>query len=362
MRTILQHECKPYPKPTNPLVLTTPYGHFVYEKIRINLEHENVILRRQAIAALLDLYVQQPEHVISSLSVGIVNSLVKLLADPDDDLRAQGCIALELIAKQPKGQTYLLPQNNNKHLARFLEVLDDPSHDVVVEALRLLGAIHLAHNEYAGTKRLVQLGVIPKYIEKIGDRDDAVCGTACMALSKCFEVKESFITILEHGGMEAITKSLKSRTDPMVIVEAAEVMSGLAFYGAGKAAAVQHRSVATLIPHLSNENISVKTAVTAALGLLTIRAEGKVQAIEAGAIDALLQALPQEDERDVLVNMVQCICSLAEHPDARPKFQTCIARLEELAVLAGDYAPLQQAVRRTVTTITWKPGETVASE
>jgi hypothetical protein len=356
LRTISMHETKPYAPPKDPLVLTMPYGNVVYPKIARNLGNENVVLRRQAVQMLLDLYLLKREHIVMSLGAGILDALLERLNDADDDMRTQACIALEFIVKEPKGQEVVLSRGTEV-LSTFLNATDDQCGDVVVEALRLLSSTHAAYNEYESTRRLVALGAIPRYIKKVLDRDDAVCCTACGALVKVLEIKEAFVEVIQHSGMEAVTKALRRNDEPMILVEASGVVSNIAVFGQGLARCTSLQTVAALIPHLRHEHVTVRTHCTSAAAQLVVHAEGKAQAIACGIVPALSMAVSVEDELDVLMNLVKTIRLVSEHPQARAELATVVDRLREIVSLAGEeHKDLAAATQKALASIEWVPG------
>ena len=355
LRTIALHETKPHPKPIDPQILTTPYGDLVYRKIKDHLSHENVILRRQAVSHLYELFSQITEHIVSALKEGILDALMASLVDPDDDMRTQTCIVLEVLVKQAAGQQALLAKGS-EYLAKILSATDDSCTDVVIEALRVLASAHTAFNEHECTKRLIKIGAVPKYVKKLRDADDAVCCSACSALAKVFDVKEGFIHVIEAGGVPALTDAIRRANEVMILVEVAEVLSHVAFYGAGKHAAIQCRTAETLIPHIGHESVAVRSSVTAALAALTVSERGKSQAIEGGVVDAITMALIQENERDVLMNQIKVLANVSEHPVARPLLEAAVPRLEEICLLAQDYEPLVVSAQKAIAIIRWIPG------
>jgi hypothetical protein len=355
LRTIAMHETKPQPKPLDPQILTAPYGNLIYRKIKEHLGHENVTLRRQAISNLYELFSQISEHIVCAVKEGILDTLMTSLVDPDDDMRTQTCIVLELLVKQPAGQQALLAKGTD-YLGKILSATDDSSTDVVIEALRVLAATNMAYNENESTKRLIRIGAVPIYVRKLKDSDDGVCCSACTALGKVFDVKEGFIHVIEAGGVAALTDAIRRATEIMVLVEVAEVLSHVAFYGAGKQAAIHSRTAELLIPHIGHESVAVRSSTTAALAALTVSERGKSQAIEGGVVDAIVNALIQENERDVLMNQIKVLANISEHPVARPVLESVVPRLEEIMVLAQDYEPLVQSAQRAIAIIRWIPG------
>lgn len=357
-RTLFLHQNRPSPPPDDPNILTAPYGAWIYSKLLAAAaypENSNPVMRRQALSMLLDAYAQKTEHVVLSLRDGAAVALAQCLKDPDEEVRTQACVALELIVMHPSGQAQCL---EDKLLPAFLEALSDHSCHVATEALRLCASGHAAHNDMLMTKELVRLGAVAKYVALASSPDDSVCAAALAALSKVFDVKEASIAVLDHDGMKPLTVAVSSRTDPQVLIEAAECIGRLAFFSAGKRAAVHERTVEPIVKLITHADTIVRTAASGALVALTVSEAGKAQAIESGVVPTIVSAIQSEDERDVLINDVKTICNLAEHPVARLQLHAVIPRLEEMsAMAAAEHPTLVRNVELCVRLLKWQPGE-----
>jgi hypothetical protein len=355
-RSIAQHGSKPQAAEAPADVLTAPYGNWVYGKILVHATHENVVLRRRAYSMLLELFAQRTEHAVNSLNAGAMKTMVESLKDADEDVRGLACMALQTLARTPRGQEIAFEED---HFPAFLAVLDDESPAVVAEGLRLCYACHLATNEGVGTQKLIQLGCIQRYVEKVGSPDEDVCATALTALGRVFDVKEAFIVVNDEHAIKAVTKALKTRRDTTILVEAAEVVSKAAFYSAGKRAAVLEHTVEAILPLITHDDAVMRTAATGAVVALTISEDGKLQAIGAGIVERLMELLQTEEERDVLANAVKTVCNISEHPLARQQLVSLVPRLQQVASIASadDHGALKSSVERAIAMIMWKPGD-----
>lgn len=363
-RSIALHECRPNPKAQDPSVLAAPYGDNVYDKLMRHLRHESVSMRRKALLFLLELYTQKQEHVVASLRESVVTILCSSLRDEDEEVRANACAALQFVAQQPNGQNAILA--DPECLEVFLQTIEDASTIVVAEALRLCCAMHSAYNDCAGTKALVKRGAIAKYVARASSPEDEVAASAFAAITKTFDVKEAYIELLDNGGLEPMTQAVNSRTDPVVLVEALECIGKMAFYSAGKRAAVHQHTVRPVIQLVAHEDVAIRTAASGALVALTISEQGKLEAIgEGNVVTTLLQAVRVENERDVLVNEIKTLCNVSEHPVARLQLFEIIPRLEEIAQAANDQDPhgsLMMSIQRAIAMIRWKPGDHIILE
>lgn len=357
-RALALHNSTPQAAPAPADSLTTPYGDWVYGKLMQHATHENPVLRKKAHWMLLELFAQKNEHAVASMNHNAMNVMINSLKDPEEDVRGLACMALQVIVHTARGQELLF---EGAHFPALLAVLDDEAPHVVAEGLRLCTQCHMAINDGAATERLVQAGCVPKYVSKVGSPDDDVCCAALSALAKTVDVKEAFIAVNDHHALPAVTKCLRGRTDPAVLVVAAEVVSKLAFFSAGKRAAVNERTVEAILAHVSHDDAVVRTAATGALVALTISEAGKRQAIDAGAVDRLVLLLDGEGERDVLVNAVQTVCNLSEDPRARQQLAGLVPRLQAISEAAQGsdetLVSLRKAVDRAIALIRWRPGD-----
>ena len=360
-RTIALHETKPYvDHERKVLKLTAPYGTMIYDKIVRYLKHEQVAMRQRALEMLLELYTQKPEHVTRSLDDGMLPAVVAAMGDAEEDVRAQACVAVQMIAQQEKGQVALLA-SADAFFPTFMKAIEDPSTRVVGEALTLMQSLHAASNSGACTSLLISLGLIPLLVRKIRSPVDSVCAAALTSLGAVFDIKEAFILVLDNGGMEAVTEALAQRQQQAILVEAAECAGKLAFYAAGKRAAVRCRTCAAVIPLLSHSDVAVRLACSGALVALSISEAGKLQCIESKVVSALHAALLKEEERDVLTNLVKTASNISEHPIARLQLHESVPRIQQVLEAAKADAEnnggLLRSAQRAIDMIHWQPGE-----
>uniref|UniRef100_A0A7S1QQC5 Condensin complex subunit 1 C-terminal domain-containing protein n=1 Tax=Neobodo designis TaxID=312471 RepID=A0A7S1QQC5_NEODS len=354
-RTLALHNSQPQVAPAPDDALTTPHGNWVYDKLLRHASHENPVLRRKAYSMLLELFAQKADHAVNSLHGGSMATMVASLKDEDEDVRGLACMALQAVIKTPRGQEVAFA---GQHFEAFLSVLDDDSPAVVAEGLRLCHACHMAVNDGAATERLIALGAVPKYVDKISSPDDDVCAMALAALGRVFDVKEAFIVVNDNRALRPITKVLATREDPTALVEAAEVVSKVAFFLAGKRAAVHERTVESVIPLAAHPDPVVRTAATGALVALTISEDGKLQAISADVVPKLKELFASEGERDVLANAVKTVCNVSEHPIARQQLADLVPQLKEIGEMAEEsHGSLQTSVQRAIAMIQWTPGD-----
>lgn len=273
---------------------------------------------------------------------------------------------------------------------KLLAAVGDPEKTVVAEALKALTACHTHHNDMIGSKHLIKLGCMKRYVELIAENGGGngqegggsgasgssliVCANACEALSKVLDVKEAFVYALEAGAMAALTTvlaaaggragTLDGDDEPtaMALSEAADAIAKICVFNAGKRAALTCNTLKVLVPHLLHRSIAVRTNVAGALALLTVHVPIRQQAQtpQISLIEQLYVALNEEDEHNALCLHMKTLCNMSELPAARVQMQEkLVRRLEEIVGMAssGDHPNLHELALRALRCIHWTPGD-----
>ncbi|AYU76900.1 hypothetical protein conserved [Leishmania donovani] len=353
-RCILLHAVRPVIPYTSPTAFSKAYGDFLYAKIRRWLLDERADVRLHAADHLVELYKEKREHCVQSLAYDMLPILLSTLEkDESAALRERAGMALELLVREAQTQRLLLGGGSSEdapfstlagrqtaptpHLAAILASLRDESDEVVVAALRVVLACHMAHNAFSVTAALVQGGLIPVLIGLIQSTNTLTQMVACSATRQLFQVKEAHVELLKLGIVATLTTTIIKAEAVALVAEAAEVASLIAEYAQGRRDAVACGTLASLLPHLHNANLTLRVAVYSAAAQITVLEAAKIQATEVGYPEQLVGELAREDERDVLMHMLRLIYNLAEWPTARVTLRECLPRIAELLQIAdGD--------------------------
>ncbi|KAK7198898.1 hypothetical protein NESM_000856400 [Novymonas esmeraldas] len=370
-RCIQLHEVRPDVPYMCPTDFSKAYGDFVYLKIRRWLLDERVDVRQQAADHLVELYTEKREHCVHSLAFDLLPILLSTLEkDESAALRERAAAALELLVRETQAQRLLLQRESvtgasggagdataasaatlplPPHLASLLAALHDDSDEVVVAALRVVVACHAWQNSFAVTEALVQGGLVPVLIRLMLSPSASVQVFACSATRLVFQVKEAHVQFLKCGGVATLTKAIAGTEAVALVAEAAEAVSLIAEYPQGRRDAVSSGTLASLLPHLHNTNLTLRVAVYSAAAQVTVLEAAKMQATELGYPEQLSSEIAGEDERDVLMHMLRLIHSLAEWPAARVTLRACLPRIAALRHIAdgddGVLLALSQAER-----------------
>ncbi|CBZ24582.1 conserved hypothetical protein [Leishmania mexicana MHOM/GT/2001/U1103] len=353
-RCIQLHAVRPDVPYISPTTFSKAYGDFLYAKIRRWLLDERVHVRLHAADHLVELYKEKREHCVQSLVYDMLPILLSTLEkDESAALRERAGMALELLVREAQTQRLLLGGGPTEdapfstsagkqtaptpHLAAILASLRDESDEVVVAGLRVVLACHMAHNAFSVTAAMIQGGLIPVLIGLIQSTHTLTQIVACSATRQLFQVKEAHVELLKLGIVATVTKAIINTDVAALVAEAAEVASLIAEYSQGRRDAVACGTLASLLPHLHNSNLTLRVAVYSAAAQITVLEAAKMQATEVGYPEQLVGELASEDERDVLMHMLRLIYNLAEWPTARVTLRECLPRITELLEIAeGD--------------------------
>lgn len=348
---ILMHEAKANVPSIDPKIFTKAFDRLIFEKIARWILDEDPEMRIQAADQLIELFVEKREHCILSLSYNILPILIAVLCtDEVTEIRERAAAALEILLKEPLGQDLLISmeKRGEEPLERLLSATSDSSDSVVVLTLRVLVACNGGLSLHITTEALVQLGCIQCYLDILVKRENPIVkAVVCSALLPTFDVKESFITFLDHEGMRIVTEALRV-DDATLVSTAAEVISRVAEFPEGKRDAVRCGTLEALQPYLNHENLTTRVSVVAALAQLTVLEPGKYQAVKINLPQSVIEQIDVEEERDVLIFLAKLIYNIAEYPDGREKIKGCQGRLHELLLFAGEDAEIIAALNEAI--------------
>jgi len=180
------------------------------------------------------------------------------------------------------------------------------------------------------------------------ENDLEIKSLCLVVISKCVLVKHGWTFAIGAGIVPTLTRVLTglqsppSNLSPTDLKHAAAVESHtckcLAYCGvanAGKDECVRCGAIPLLVKLLNHSDGEVRSNASLALMNVTIAQSGKVAAIEADAVNALINRISQENELDVVkVNSMQALANVSEHPNSkksgRMKSDTTINTFKDL--------------------------------
>eukprot|EP00760_Papus_ankaliazontas_P033293 PhM_4_TR6281/c0_g1_i2/m.93872 len=375
LRIIATHECKPNPEPHAPTVLTEAYADGVYPKILRTLKDPNVVLRIKALQMLQGLVELKKENIVKAARDGLVAGLVAALQDGDSEVRLLSANCLYYMMRHDVTIGHVVRGN---FVPSLLAAVSDSSPHVRAAMLRVLAAMNRPTDNVV-TQELIRLGCVPVYLRQIDDcpDDDNICSAALIALTKVLSEKEAFIAVLDAHGMDTLGRVVHSDSiptrQPETFCDALEAIAQLAFYTAGKRAAVRVNVLPSLSKILSvfgtrllsepsDATMDVCVACTGAVMAIAIDDAGKKLTYECGIFGELLRLIGDDVclmNTSLLVNVMELLCILSENPQAREEMKPLVERIESIEAISQeqrDYR-VERACRRCRELINWKPGD-----
>ncbi|CCW63534.1 unnamed protein product [Phytomonas sp. EM1] len=341
-RVIVTHETRPFTPWIDPKIYTRAYGDLDYDKVARWLLEEEPGMRLQAIKHLIELYTEDRVHGVRSLDYGMLPLLIQMVGgDPVEELRSLAASALAMLLREPATQRSADHETWRTYLSGLIAATKDGCDGVVVLSLRALAACHAHFNHFFLTELLVmELSGVELMIELICSSPNAtVRAVACNELTKMFDVAETFARFSRLEGVVILTDTLRAAADDdaMLLAAAAEVLSRGCESAPCRHAAVRYETMSALFPHLSHGDLLVRVAVTAALAQITILEAAKIQASDwPPLLEAVLYAIGQEVERDVLVFLARLVYHISECPKGRAALRPCRDHLEQLYAFTSD--------------------------
>lgn len=126
-------------------------------------------------------------------------------------------------------------------------------------------------------------------------------------------------------------------------------LSCLSFLEAGKVKILAEGCAPLLCERLKDQSELAREYSTLVLASLAQMKQGKIEIL--GSWNEIKRMLEEEKEEKILLNLIELIGSLAEHPEGRILAGDCL----DLMAYLGEREYLKPYVADTVGVITWKP-------
>jgi len=280
-------------------------------------------------------------NIVQAVDAGAVEALGKLVRHDDGVVRERATRALGLLFLNPSGRGRAVESGV---LAVFKAVLKDPLASVRVnmfEALLNLAAIA------EGAGALVETGYVPQLVEKAAtDEESAAQQLALQVLAKSLDAPEGagLAAGLDGGDTMRVCIALLDDGVAEVRAAAARVVGLLAFADEGKKQAIEGGAVPALIRLADDADVRSRTEAGGALMLIVVDNKGKEALIAAGL--AGLVVLLQDENTVCQLNAMRTISAVAAHPRARAQ----LLELEVVPVLRRIHEDGSALLRRAADT------------
>ncbi|GBG60494.1 hypothetical protein CBR_g5668 [Chara braunii] len=130
-RHIILHEARDNVRPQAPTTVTRAFGEFAFSKIVRLLSDPNLVIRRKAVTAAVEM-LSTAESRVHCLEAGMADELVKLFDDEDDFVREHAALTFMHTAGSEAGCQRLIKIRALRGLVNMIP-LSSPFDDAGVE-------------------------------------------------------------------------------------------------------------------------------------------------------------------------------------------------------------------------------------
>ncbi|KAM3177102.1 hypothetical protein ACTXT7_005160 [Hymenolepis weldensis] len=311
----------------DPTKATLAYGRLAIPRLNRELQDIDLLTRQRAIKTLCD-YLHDPEHIYEAVSGRIIPTLIKLLSDNDESIRAMTAECFITFNRK-------LMKNHNSGREKFVE-------NHVYDAMKLLFSENEKDVIRLKAHRSIELLVLnPLYAEILIVILDSV--------SKCLELNPE--EGLDANGIEAFSTTLM-HSNSNVRYKSAQAILLLVANDRGKTEAIEKGVVPKLVDLLTDSNSEVQASAAGALAFICVKTEGRHSYLKSFATSSLLQCLLNSNSR-VRANALKALGCIAESPEGRRMLQISLEQIESL--MRDENAAVRKHAKITADIVKWKP-------
>nr|KAF6404025.1 radial spoke head 14-like protein [Molossus molossus] len=192
---------------------------------------------------------------------------------------------------------------------------------------------------------------LPKLNEELQSEDLLTRQKALMALCDLMHDPEHVYVAINIGCLESL-KALLKDSNHMVRIKTTEVLCIMATHNVGREGFLKHDIIAALSGLLNDPQTACRENLHLAFKHLAQLPSGKYAALDAEAIQPLLQLL-SSPLRKARLNAIKALTMLAEAPEGRKILQVSVPTFRDLEMDASE--AVQRAAQVAIKVIEWKP-------
>nr|XP_034380796.1 radial spoke head 14 homolog isoform X2 [Arvicanthis niloticus] len=331
------------PPDIDPTKAAIAYGCRALRKLNEELQSEDLLTRQKAVVALCDL-MHDPEYVYEAINIGCLESLKDLLKDDDNLVRIKTTEVLYIMATHNIGRVGFL--NHDIILALSLLLSD---HQTLCRE-----NLHQAYKHLAqlpeGARGIVKSGLISSLVWKLQKEEEHIQEIILDTLALCLQ--EDATEALDSQAVPCFKEKLLS-DNPQIRSKAARALIAISIPLDGKKQVWQNEVIPILVQLLSDTEEEVKANAAGALMHATVTTEGKYAALDANAIQPLLELLCSVPTTKVCLNATKALTMLAEAPEGRKLLLPRVPTFRYL--LTHQNEAIRRAAEVAIKVIEWKP-------
>lgn len=331
------------PPDIDPTKAAIAYGCRALRKLNEELQSGDLLTRQKAVVALCDL-MHDPEYVYEAISIGCLESLKALLKDDDNLIRIKTTEVLYIMATHNVGRVGFLKHDIILALSRLLSDYQTLCRENLHQAYK-----HLAQLP-EGAQGIVTSGLISSLVLKLQKEEEHIQEIILDTLALCLQ--KDTTEALNSQAVPCFKEKLLSK-NPQIRSKAARALIAISIPLDGKRQVWQNEVIPILVNLLSDTEEEVKANAAGALMHATVTTEGKYAALDANAIDPLLELLCTIPTIKVCLNATKALTMLAEAPEGRKLLLPHVPTFRYL--LTNKNEAIRRAAEIAIKVIEWKP-------
>lgn len=288
-----QHETKANVVSSPPTHIVAAYGARKCPKLVEQLGSPELQVRTNALAALCDEF-RNPYSVFGCSESGVVPVLAGMVTDPDYTTRERASRALALAAADAVGAQAIL--FDEFEVANIIKGVFDTTLAVRRNIYQCLANLTRLPN---GIKACVKAGATKHFIEAVVNEHSSAQPSMLETVANLARAEDGLEAVLSGGGI-GVCISLLSSPDADVRVQAAATLGLVCFADGAKDQAIEQGALPALLNTLkstyaetrtSEVNHRLRLSASSALMAVSTSDEGKRQMYPSGGIPVLAEAL-----------------------------------------------------------------------
>ncbi|KAM4809577.1 radial spoke head 14 homolog [Rhinophrynus dorsalis] len=330
------------PPNIDPTKAPIAFGERALPKLNEELQDPELITRQRALMSLCDL-VHDSENVYQAVHLGFLESLKRLLHEPDSTIRQKTTEVFYVMAGHNVGREGML---KSEVIIALSHLLDDP---IDICRKNMHQTFEMLSELPEGAAALADADLVSQLVQKLDSELDEIQEVILDTLHFCLQA-DAFKAL--SAGAVGILKRKLSHPSVGIRRKAACALMHICVPLAGKERVCQEDVVPLLVDLLGDRDDEVRANAAGALMNVTITTQGKYAAFQSGAIPKFLGLVTDGHSR-VRLNCLKALTTLSETPEGRKVL------LENVSVIQGCLDDPSEAVRRAaaiaVRVIQWKP-------
>ncbi|XP_021060160.1 radial spoke head 14 homolog isoform X2 [Mus pahari] len=331
------------PPDIDPTKAAIAYGCRALRKLNEELQSGDLLTRQKALVALCDL-MHDPEYVYEAINIGCLESLKTLLQDDDNLVRIKTTEVLYIMATHYVGRVGFLKHEIIQALSLLLSDHQTLCRENLHQAYK-----HLAQLP-KGAEGIVMSGLIPSLVRKLLKEEEHIQEIILDTLALCLQ--EDATEALESQAVPCLKEKLLSKNS-QIRSKAARALIAISIPLDGKKQVWKNEVIPILVTLLSDTDEEVKANAAGALMHATVTTEGKYAALDANAIDPLLELLRTTSKTKVCLNATKALTMLAEAPEGRKLLLPHVPTF--CYFLTHKNEAIRRAAEVAIKVIEWKP-------